>query len=240
MKKATRRVWSIFLAFMMLISMLPMSVSAEGEDGVVWYNDSAYQTLSDAVADIHKLTGDARMEEHVITLKDNVTCSGFGVGYESLSVQEQGFATTSGNNPVNVTIDLKGFTYTVTAQPTVGSGTTETNGFQFLKGSKVTIKNGTIKADESKNILFQNYCDLTLENVDVSATKSTYVVSNNCGDVRFIGNTSLTGSETGHVFDVCVTSYYPEGVNVTVDTTGTISGDILYDVWGEIPNPNKA
>ena len=30
MRMANRRVWSIFLAFMMLISMLPMSVSAEG------------------------------------------------------------------------------------------------------------------------------------------------------------------------------------------------------------------
>ena len=48
MQKATRRVWSIFLAFMMLISMLPMSVSAEEGDIATIVDSGSFASLEDA------------------------------------------------------------------------------------------------------------------------------------------------------------------------------------------------
>ena len=74
---------------------------------------------------------------------------------------------------MNIVIDLKGYTYTVTT-PTVGSAGTETNGFQMLKGSNVTLKDGTISTKLSGGILLQNYCNLTLDNVSVEAPNRYY------------------------------------------------------------------
>jgi len=174
-----KRFAGAFLALAMLLSLLPISAFAVGTDeesatGSVTYGGQTYSTLADAVAEIHKATGADRMQDHLITLTDNVTCAGFAVGYQSLTPNEGGFATTSGNNPVNITIDLGGHTYTVSNLPTVGSGGTESNTFQFLQNSKVTIKNGSITS-ETTNFLFQNYCDLTLENVNVTATVARQV-----------------------------------------------------------------
>ena len=73
----------------------------------------------------------------------------------------------------NVVLDLNGHTYTV-GSPTVGSAGTETNGFQLLKGSTVTIRNGTVKASDYSElkIMFRNYCDLILEDVTLDASKA--------------------------------------------------------------------
>ena len=142
-----RRFLSTLMALVLALSLVPTAAfAAEGETvsnvgteetteqmGVVSYNGTTYTTIADAVAEIHQLTGNDRMQDHVITLTDDITCAGFGVGYETLTPSESGgFATADGNNPVNITIDLAGHTYTVSTTPTVGSGGTETNTFQFL------------------------------------------------------------------------------------------------------------
>ncbi len=68
--------------------------------------------------------------------------------------------------------------------------------------------------------------NLTLKNMMVDGVAQgdnqacQYVISNNCGALNLVGNTSVTAPESAVVFDVCVTGYYPEGVTVTVDTTG--------------------
>ena len=73
----------------------------------------------------------------------------------------------------NFTLDLGGFTYTVT-NPTVGSTGTETNGFQLLKDSTIKFKNGAITASTSSaQILIQNYSNLTLEGVTLDGGTST-------------------------------------------------------------------
>ena len=51
------------------------------------------------------------------------------------------------------------------------------------------------------------------------------MVSNNCGNVLFSGSTSITAGAGNVAFDVCDYASYP-GVTVTVDTTGSITGEI--------------
>lgn len=194
-----------------------------------------YATLGEAVAAVHEKTGEDRMAGTTIKLLRDASGGGIGAGYKTI---EDG--TTQGNDPVKFTLDLGGHTYTV-SNPTVGSAGTETNGFQLLKDSVVTIQNGAIKTSLT-NIIFQNYCNLTLKDVQVEAPDAWCVMSNNCGDVNFIGNTSITGG-TGnnqYAFDVCATTNYSSGVTVNIDTTGTITGTIMYDVWTAKPDPNLA
>ena len=238
-----KKFMSVLLALLLVLAMVPVAASAEGtnertetsivsletSDGAVTY----YETLGEAVAAVHKLTGEARMAENVITLLKDASGGGVAVGYASIT--EEG--ATSGNEPVNITFDLGGFSYTVT-NPTVGSAGTETNGFQLLKDSTVRFVNGTLTSSLT-NIIIQNYSNLTVENVDITATNASYVMSNNCGEVNISGDTSITAGEGKTAFDVCVTNNYPEGVTVNVNTTGTITGKIEYGIWGQKPSENK-
>lgn len=125
----------------------------------------------------------------------------------------------------NITFDLAGHTYRVDGG-LVGSPGTESNGFQLLKDSDITFKNGTLTTGPAL-ILIQNYSNLTLENVrvDVSGSACMYAVSNNNGNTQFTGNTSIIAAEGQVAFDVCRFSSY-EGAKVTVNTTGTISGKV--------------
>ena len=125
----------------------------------------------------------------------------------------------------SITIDFGGNTYTVNSA-TVGSAGTATNGFQLLKGAKVTLKNGTL-TDTSAKILVQNYADLTLEDVTLVSANADYVVSNNNGSLTVNGKTDITAAAGKTAFDMY---YWPENgydaINVTVNTTGTITGNI--------------
>ena len=146
-----------------------------------------------------------------------------------------GFATASGQT---VVLDLNNKTYTAT-DPLVGSTGTKSQAFQFLKGSNVTIKNGTLTSSQAR-MFVQNYTDLTLENVTLSPsipaqTTSSYyyVLSNNSGNVKLEGNTSIIAPTKNGIssfaFDVCKYATYEAPV-VTVNTTGTIEG--LVEVSG--------
>lgn len=145
----------------------------------------------------------------------------------------------------NITFDLDGHTYDIDGT-TVGSTGTETNGFQLLKGSTVVFKNGTITSDKAK-ILIQNYSDLTLENVVLDGRhldySRPYTLSLNNGTVNITGNTSILAKDNGGVaFDLYYwpDGGYPDGVQVTVNTTGTISGPIELSQDGTAAtNPNR-
>ncbi len=241
-----RKILSLLLALCLVVGMVPLAASAETSGGTEQQTDSSlvsltfsdgsvkyYETLGDAVAAVHALDKPARMKENIITLlEDDAKGGGFAVGYQSI---DEG--TTSGNHPANITFDLNTYTYSVSGG--IGSSGTETNGFQFLKGSTVKIKNGTITSDTT-GFLIQNYSNLTLEDVNLTAEEASYVMSNNCGVVNITGNTSITAGENKYAFDVCVTKYYPEGVTVNVNTTGTITGKIQYDIWDSAPENNQA
>lgn len=129
----------------------------------------------------------------------------------------------------NITFDLAGHTYNIDGE-TVGSAGTETNGFQLLKDSTVTFKNGKITSTKAK-ILIQNYCNLTLEDVMLDGSNlagtGPYTLSLNNGNVNITGNTSILAKDGGVAFDVCYwPTSYKDGVHLKVNTTGTISGPI--------------
>ncbi|PWL98558.1 MAG: hypothetical protein DBY04_03615, partial [Clostridiales bacterium] len=187
-------------------------VSVDEEKAIFKVNGVPYATLGDAVAAVP-----ADGTQTTITLLKNAA----GGGVQIKAGQ-------------NIIFDFGGYTYTVGA-PTVGSAGTETNGFQLLNGSTVTMKNGTVKASdyEKLKILIQNYCDLTLEDIVLDAREAaqvTHVSSNNHGNVLITGSTSIYASPKGFAFDVYYwpNNGYDDGVSVTVDTTGTIEGNVQY------------
>lgn len=182
----------------------------EGEENIhpIIVNGVAYTELDKAVAAAK--TG----EQTIIQLVEDMA----GNGVKAINGQD-------------IIIDLGGHTFDIDGQ-TVGSQGTTTNGMQLLKGSKVTIKNGTIKSKKAK-ILIQNYCDLTLEDVVLDASESdvcNYVLSNNHGNVKILGSTSIKAPAGQFAFDIYYwpTKGYADGVNVYVNTTGSIEGKIEY------------
>lgn len=179
-----------------------------GEENIspIIVNGVAYQTLDAAVAAAK--TG----EQTIIALSQDMA----GNGVKTIKGQD-------------VVIDLGGHTFDIDGS-LVGSTGTETSGFQLLKGSKVTFKNGTLKSKKAL-LLIQNYSDLTLENVTLDATGGValYVLSNNHGTVKIIGSSSILAPEGKHAFDVYYwPPAYSDGVNVYVNTTGIIRGAIEY------------
>jgi len=198
-----------YLAVAAALGAVYDTMALEGE--VAQIGDTKYMTLGDAIAAVPT-------DGTQTTIKLLRDAEGGGV------------QVTAGKN---IVFDLGGFTYTV-GQPTVGSAGTETNGFHLLKGAVVTIQNGGFKASNYPDLklMIQNYCDLTLNNVALdasSAPQCQYVISNNNGNVLITGNTSITAAPGQMAFDVYYwPDSYPDGVTVTVDTTGTISGTIEY------------
>lgn len=144
----------------------------------------------------------------------------------------------------NFTVDFNKHKYTL-SENAVGSTGTETNGFQLLKSSTITFKNGTIDVYEKNKtsakfmIMIQNYSNLTLENMELDGTNlygaacaysPVYVLSNNNGTINISGSTSITAASGDFAFDVCGYSSYTDGPTVTVKTTGTITGNVeCYD-----------
>lgn len=176
-------------------------------------NGKRYATLKEAINDV-KNGG-------TITLTSNVD-------------NAAGISVPSGKN---FTLDFNGKTYTL-KDPGAGSAGTESNGFQLLKDSTITFKNGTIKVapgNSSIKRIIRNYANLTLENMQIYAANQVggedYPLSFNNGNIVFKGNTSIiTSSDSNIAFDVCKFSSYPS-TTVTFDDsyTGTINGKILYD-----------
>ena len=145
-----------------------------------------------------------------------------------------GIAVPSGKN---FTIDFGGHTYTL-KDPGAGSAGTESNGFQFLMNSTITLKNGTVRIAEgttSIKHIIQNYANLTLEDMhffaEHQADGEDYALSFNNGSIIFKGDTDIvTTSDEAIAFEVCKYSSYPS-TNVAFDEsyTGTINGKIVYD-----------
>ena len=189
-------------------------------EGVAAIGDKYYKTLADAVKEA--ASGDT------ITILNNVDAA-------------PGISVPSGKE---FTIDFDGHTYTL-SNPGAGSAGTETNGFQLLKDSDITFKNGTIRISDKNESggsgnpikrIIQNYANLTLENMQIYAENQAggedYALSFNCGNIVFKGDTSIyvTHPEKTRVFDIYEFSSYPS-VKVVFDEfyTGTIQGTIVYD-----------
>lgn len=135
------------------------------------------------------------------------------------------------------TVDFGGHAY-ILKDPGAGSPGTESNGFQLLKTSDITFKNGTIRIAEgttSIKRIIQNYANLTLEDMHFYAENQAdgqdLPLSFNNGNITFKGDTDIiTPDDNNIAFDVCKFQDYPS-VTVTFDEsyTGTINGRIVYD-----------
>lgn len=205
-----RKCTGMICAMLLLLALftLPAARTAlAGDNDAAKIGDRTYETVELAFADVPDGT------QTTITLLRNASGNGIKVA-----------------GTKNITFDLGGFTYTIDGD-TVGSTGTETNGFQLLKGANVTIKDGKITSTKAK-ILIQNYCNLTLQNVELDGRNlvggAPYTLSLNCGNIKITGSTSILAKTGGVAFDLYYwpKGGYSEGVQVTVDTTGTISGPI--------------
>ncbi len=153
------------------------------------------------------------------------------------------------------TVDFNGHKYTL-SENAVGSTGTETNGFQLLKDSTITFKKGTIdiyeknKTSAKFKIMIQNYSNLDLIDMKLDGTNlygaacaysPAYVLSNNNGIINISGSTSITAASGDFAFDVCGYSSYTDGPAVTVNTTGTITGNVgCYDNGNTSRNPHPS
>ena len=210
-----KRFLSILTALCLTLTLLPTAALAAGDTGETCdsgaecdhfaeIGDLHYDTLAGAVAAV---TDDT---ETTIKLLKNANGDGIKV--------------TTGKK---IIFDLNNCTYNIDGT-TVGSTGTETNGFQLLKGSTVTFKNGTLTSNKAK-ILIQNYSNLTLDQVKLDGSQiagKNYTLSNNCGDV-LIKDSTITAPASGYAFDLYFWpgNGYTEGVSVTVGNS-TINGPI--------------
>lgn len=210
-----KRFLSILTALCLTLTLLPTAALATGDTGETCdsgaecdhfaeIGDLHYDTLAGAVAAV---TDDT---ETTIKLLKNANGDGIKV--------------TTGKK---IIFDLNNCTYNIDGT-TVGSTGTETNGFQLLKGSTVTFKNGTLTSNKAK-ILIQNYSNLTLDQVKLDGSQiaeKNYTLSNNCGDV-LIKDSTITAPASGYAFDVYFwpDGSYKDGVSVTVENS-TINGKI--------------
>ena len=214
---------ALILAVLMAVGLLTIGAAADGTeceggdscDHVAAIGNMHYESLAEAVEA-------AGSNETTIELLKNA--NGDGVKVQSGS---------------NITFDLKGFTYTIDGT-TVGSPTTETNGFQLLRDSTITFKNGKITSTKAK-ILIQNYSDLTLDKVTLDGRDlvgdKPYTLSNNFGNV-VISNSTITAKTGGVAFDVYYwpKNGYGDGVSVTVEGNSVITGKIEYGSDGTEAN----
>ncbi len=208
---------ALILAVLMAVGLL--TIGAAADDGVPCEGGASCNHVA------------AIDDTHYDSLAAAVTAAQNGDTITLLKSTEGSGVQVIGSSERTLTIDLNNCVYTI-INPTVGSPDTETNGFQLLKGSTVTIKNGTIKpGTDAAKILFQNYCNLTLDNVTVDCTGSEcqYVSSNNCGNV-VIRDSKLIAAEGQAAFDVYYwpSNGYKEGVTVTVEGDSVITGRIEY------------
>ena len=167
---------------------------AEGEN-VAQIEDKTYSTLAEAIAAVP----DGTDTTTTITLLANAE-GGVKIGETAAK---------------NILLDLNGFTYDV--KECVGSTGTETNGMQLLKGSIVTIKNGTMTSTSTVSLGFmiKNYCNLTLENVVVNGPV------NNCG--QLVVNGEKTQIDAGNDWAITTGNYCQGDVITTEINAGRIS-----------------
>lgn len=197
-----KKVLATILALVMALGLTTMAWA----DDVAKIGSTGYATLEAAI-------------EHVADGETIVLTADVNNG--------DGIVVASGKN---FTLDFAGHTYTIT-QNVVGSTGTESQCFQLLKDSTITMKNGTIVADcTGARMIIQNYCNLTLDNMKLDATAGNnnvgYVVSNNCGNVFIKNGTTITAKTTGVAFDVYGGFQNYGDVSVTLEAGATVNGKV--------------
>ena len=226
MKLKKSLIIAIFAVIAMVLSGLTLSVKADTEP-LVQIGDKTYNTLSEAVSDV---PNDLSTPTTIKVLRDELS------GTSGIKT------TTAAKDTKNIIIDFDGHTLQL-GGPLVGSPGYESQDIHLEKGSKFTFKNGTIKASPNSAMLFQNYCDLTIEDMTIDATTSNrsgiYALSLNNGTVNIKGNTNIKSNY--YAFDMCWwPKGYPDGAHITIDTTGKVEGTIQLDTCGTFTSPVKS
>jgi len=215
-----------------------------GGKSYTWNSTVNMFTTAGEVARTRYTYGGKTFTESYASLADAINAVADG-GTITMVADVDGAAGISVPSGKNFTVDFANHTYLV-GNPGAGSPGTATQAFQLLKDSTIVFKNGTIgcttankdftwtKGDSVKGIaiLIQNYANLTLQNMTIDGTNIAhngdnvrYVLSNNCGTISIEGSTSITACNGDVAFDVYKDQYYTAPV-VTLNTTGTITGDI--------------
>ncbi|MCH3954003.1 MAG: fibronectin type III domain-containing protein [Eubacterium sp.] len=145
-----------------------------------------------------------------------------------------------GGDKKNITIDFNNHTYTMDGTA-VGSTGTESQSMHFEKENTVTLKNGTLRdTSPSARMIIQNYCNLTLDNFTVDGSTNSnvlYGLSNNNDSVS-VNNSTIKVPAGQKAFDICATTHYPDGTQVSISNSQII-GNIEYDTWDGAPETNK-
>lgn len=248
MKKTRTRLWSLLLTVAMLLTLLPTTALAEGEN----LEESTTGTTQESTTPETKVENPvARLEstgEEFETLQAAIDAAEDGDTVTLLEDVDNGDGIII-ESGTNITIDFAGHYYYV-AQNMAGSTGTATQAFQLLRDSTLVFKNGTIKnlASGGKMVI-QNYANLTLENMTLDGSNSGsigYVLSINCGEVNLTENTTITAFNGNKAFDTSYwpTGGYPEGAQVNINTTGTITGIIEVGLYGngsgKLPIPSTS
>ena len=242
-----RRILPMFMAVMMILSIIQVPAWATDESNPMETADST--ELADVGGnDYREGSGEEKPvpeeetyvaqvgEKKYTTLQEAIDEAKDGATIRLLKdVTDGAGIIVQGSSNRTLTIDFDEYTYTVTHK-LAGSQGTQSQCFQLLQGSTITMKNGAIVANNSSiQMIIQNYCNLTLENMTLNANEGSnsisYVMSNNCGNVVLTGDTNIIAKESGCVaFDAYFwpSNGYKDGVTVTLDAnmTGTISGNI--------------
>lgn len=235
-----KRILSAFLAGAVVLGSMAIPAFADETTGttettkVAKVGNVEYATLQEAVTAAAGLTENGK-KTVTVELLSNTTGGGLKIGEKDEKGNE---ANVEVNKKYNIAIEFKGYTYTIN-NDLVGSSGTPTNAFQLLKGSKVTMKNGTIITDaKNLQIVFQNYCDLTLENMTVEdkGGSTPYILSCNYGDT-VLKNVNFSAANK----NVCAidlmhwenNSYndYPPTIVIDNDKSNTIKGKIDVYCW---------
>lgn len=164
-------------------------------------------------------------------------------------VQDGGIQTT--NTGKTLTFDFNSHTYAC-GTPAAGSTNTKSQGCQILRGNTVTMKNGTLSAQDGKEsdlkTLIQNYGKLTLENMTLDGTNlgvgnyggvgfpsnATFTL-NSYNDVVTLSNVTIKNSENNATNAYSIgcgwwgaTGWYPSGTQITINNTCTLENVLVY------------
>lgn len=144
---------------------------------------------------------------------------------EVLSNITDGGVELKGTDKADFVIELNGHTVTMGVDSLHGSTGTETQNWHIEKGSNYTVQNGKIVGSSDADILIQNYANMTLHNVEIDGStlqSGATTVSSNNGIVNITGSTSISAATNGVALDAFWWDAYPDGTQITIDTTGAI------------------
>ena len=216
MKKATRRVWSIFLAFMMLISMLPMSVSAEEGDIATIVDSGSFASLEDAF--------EAADDGATIQLIDDTAIDNAVKVTKTVTLDLNGYNITS--NGLAFYVDTDDVVFTIQDNDGTGSvKSTETDNSNLIEVSKGDL---VVEGGQLFNAWYVIYVSQTGEATVKGGVLTSSVASVLSTNGSQKGNENYSGTAVMNVEDGTLISekdvaiYLPAGaLNIS---GGTIKG----------------